>query len=141
MSTIKSKQKYCQHLTPYRLHSLSQNLEEAEQLHCSVGGSRSFGTGEQCKSAAAQTRLFYAVSSVRLTFPTLSPPLGLPAGTASVKGHPPLLLCWPGPHSSPEGQQPVEGAGLAAALPSREAVQLSHHGTLGSRRSKGNILQ
>lgn len=69
------------------------------------------------------------------------PTLGLPAGTAGVKGHPSLLLCWPGPHSSPEGQQPVEGAGLAAALPSREAVQLSHHGTLGSRRSKGNILQ
>lgn len=141
MSTIKSKKKHCQHLIPYRLHSMSQNLEEAEQLHCSVGGSRSFGTGEQCKNAAAQTGVVYSISSISLTFPTLSPSLGLPAGTASVKGPPSLLLCWPEPHSSPEGQQPVEGVGLAAALHSREAFQLSHQGTLGSRRSKGNSLQ
>lgn len=138
MSTIKNEQKHCHHLSPYRLHSMSQNLEEAEQLLCSVGGSRRFGTGEKCKSAAAQTRVVYAVSCIRLTFPTLSQPLGLPARPGTMKG----LRCFSadlGPHATPEAQQPVEGVGLAAALPSREAVQLSQ-GAPGSRRSKGNIL-
>lgn len=112
MSTIKSKQKHCQHLIPYRLHSMSQNLEEAEQLHCSVGGSRSFGTGEQCKSAAAQTGVVYAISSISLTFLTLSPSLGLPAGTASMNGPPSQLLCWPGPHTARGGS----GPGCSTAL-------------------------
>lgn len=129
MSTIKNEQKHCHHLSPYRLHSMSQNLEEAEQLLCSVGGSSRFGIGEKCKSAAAQTRVVYAVSCIRLTFPTLSQPLGLPARPGTMKG----------PHTTPEAQEPVEGVGLAAALPSREAVQLSQ-GAPGSRRSKGNIL-
>lgn len=47
VSSITSEPKHCQHLTPYRLDSRSQNPEEAEQLFSSVGGSRSFGTEER----------------------------------------------------------------------------------------------
>lgn len=100
MSTIKNEQKHCHHLSPYRLHSMSQNLEEAEQLLCSVGGSRRFGTGEKCKSAAAQTRVVYAVSCIRLTFPTLSQPLGLPARPGTMKG-PRCFSADLGPHLGP----------------------------------------
>lgn len=55
-----------------------------------------------------------AASCIRLTFPTQSQPLGRAAGTGTEKG----------PHASLEGYQPGEGVGLAAALPSREAVLL-----------------
>lgn len=118
MSTIKNEQKHCQHLTPYRFHSMSQNLEEAEQLLCSVGGSRRFGTGEQCKSAAAQTRLVYTVSSTRLTFSAPSQPLGLPACPGTLKG-PRCFSADLRPHASPEGQQPVEWAWMQHCFPGK----------------------
>lgn len=94
---------------------MSQSLEEAEQLHCSVGGSSRVMQECSCPNKGGLCCELYQVD--------ISDPV--PASGAA-SWHCQLLLCCPGASHTPEGQQPGEGVGLAAALPSREAVQLSH---------------
>lgn len=136
MSTIKNEQKHCQHLTPYRLHSISQNFEEAEQLLCSVGGNRRFGTGEKCKSTAAQTRVVCTVKLYQVDISDPIPASGAASSPCTMK-RPRCFSAALGSHTTPEGQQPVEGVGLAAALPSREAVQALPPGRSGLQEKQG----
>lgn len=139
MSTIKNEQKHCQHLTPYRLHSISQNFEEAEQLLCSVGGNRCFGTGEKCKSTAAQTRVVCTVKLYQVDISDPIPASGAASSPCTMK-RPRCFSAALGSHTTPEGQQPVEGVGLAAALPSREAVQALPPGRSGLQEKQGQHL-
>lgn len=139
MSTIKNEQKHCQHLTPYRLHSISQNFEEAEQLLCSVGGNRCFGTGEKCKSTAAQTRVVCTVKLYQVDISDPIPASGAASSPCTMK-RPRCFSAALGSHTTPKDNSLWrEWAWLQHCLPGK-LFKLSHQGALGFRRSKGNML-